>query len=109
MTCNLNKKYCIYFFSVKPSAPPLPEEFEAFDNPAQMTESNMSTLEEKNNPAQKRVTFSLEDSTRGEAELQGASPLEQLLRDCSYEQVRNKFYFHTFMLSDKKQMKFVNL
>ena len=81
--------------AVKPSAPPLEEDFQdttAVDNPAQMTEStNGSTLEEKNNTAvaQRRATFSLEDSNSPEAQIQGASPLEQLLRDCSYEQVRN--------------------
>ena len=61
---------------------------ECFNPTAQLLPS-FSTLEEKTNPAQKRVTFALEDSTREEADIQGASPLEQLLRDCSYEQVRN--------------------
>ena len=90
------------FEEVKPSAPPMSEEFEAVDNPAQMTESNfqLSTLEEKNNPAPRRVTFSLEDSHRGEeSDIQGAPPsLEELLRDCSYEQVRNIVIFFDFLI-----------
>ena len=84
------------FQAIKPSAPPMSEEFEAVDNPAQMTESNfqLSTLEEKNNP------FSLEDSHRGEeSDIQGAPPsLEELLRDCSYEQVRNIDIFFDFLI-----------
>ena len=80
----------------KPSAPPLEDDFQdttAVDNPAQMTEStNGSALE-----AQRRVTFSLEASHPGEeAQIQGASPLEQLLRDCSYEHVRNMVLFFLF-------------
>ena len=84
------------FQAIKPSAPPLEDDFqEAVDNPAQMTESNFSTLGRKN-PVQRRVTFSLEDSPGEEANIQGASPLERLLRDCSYEQVRNIVLFFDF-------------
>ena len=79
------------FEEVKPSAPPMSEEFEAVDNPAQMTESNfqLSTLEER-----------LEDSHRGEeSDIQGAPPsLEELLRDCSYEQVRNIVIFFDILI-----------